>query len=29
MMCLIFFMYVYSITCRNNNPISNIGGGFR
>ncbi|KAF0771962.1 Uncharacterized protein FWK35_00006130 [Aphis craccivora] len=32
MMCvffLFFFLFVYSITSRNNAPISNFGGGFR
>ncbi|KAF0735040.1 Uncharacterized protein FWK35_00034032, partial [Aphis craccivora] len=29
MMCVFFFMSVYSITSQNNAPISNFGGGFR
>ncbi|KAF0707544.1 Uncharacterized protein FWK35_00025936 [Aphis craccivora] len=29
MMCVFFFASVYSITSRNNAPISNFGGGFR
>ncbi|KAF0758244.1 Uncharacterized protein FWK35_00009198, partial [Aphis craccivora] len=29
MMCVFFFVSVYSITSRNNAPISNYGGGFR
>ncbi|KAF0747259.1 Uncharacterized protein FWK35_00027680 [Aphis craccivora] len=28
-MCFFFFVSVYSITSRNNAPISNYGGGFR
>ncbi|KAF0772114.1 Uncharacterized protein FWK35_00000014, partial [Aphis craccivora] len=27
--CVFFFVSVYSITSRNNNPIANFGGGFR
>ncbi|KAF0771464.1 Uncharacterized protein FWK35_00004590 [Aphis craccivora] len=29
MMCVFFCVSVYSITSRNNAPISNFGGGFR
>ncbi|KAF0764264.1 Uncharacterized protein FWK35_00010314 [Aphis craccivora] len=29
MMCVFFFVSVYSITRRNNAPISNFGGGFQ
>ncbi|KAF0762906.1 Uncharacterized protein FWK35_00026977 [Aphis craccivora] len=29
MMCVFFFVSVYSITSRNNTPISNFGGGFQ
>ncbi|KAF0768761.1 Uncharacterized protein FWK35_00000390, partial [Aphis craccivora] len=29
MMCVFFFVSVYSITSRNNAPISNYGGGYR
>ncbi|KAF0760048.1 Uncharacterized protein FWK35_00019788 [Aphis craccivora] len=29
MMCVFFFVSVYSITCRNNASISNFRGGFR
>ncbi|KAF0693917.1 hypothetical protein FWK35_00035771 [Aphis craccivora] len=27
--CVFFFVSMYSITSRNNAPISNFGGGFR